>query len=230
MTTLTLTAVAALIYLVWAHNRLVTYRNRVRNAWAQIDVQLRRRGELVPNLVACVRDTLPTRAGLSTRSSRSGDRSAPPETTSRPAARLRTISRDRCRRFCPPPRRSLNSKQASIFSRSRRSCPQPRIALPSRGSTTMTASCNTTPCFQLFPPIWSRTCFYSALLRCSLHATRPSTLAVNRHAERPTNACVVGTVQSLLLADIVAKVAEEIELIGGSISRCLLSEVLYLGD
>ena len=55
MTTLTFIALAALIYLVWAYNRLVTYRNRVRNAWAQIDVQLRRRGELVPNLVACVR-------------------------------------------------------------------------------------------------------------------------------------------------------------------------------
>jgi LemA protein len=55
MTTLTFTAVAALIYLVWAFNRLVTYLNRVRNAWAQIDVQLRRRSELVPNLVACVR-------------------------------------------------------------------------------------------------------------------------------------------------------------------------------
>jgi LemA protein len=55
MTALTFTAIAALIYLVWAYNRLVTYQNRVRNAWAQIDVQLRRRGELVPNLVACVR-------------------------------------------------------------------------------------------------------------------------------------------------------------------------------
>jgi LemA protein len=58
MTLLTFTAVAALIYLVWAFNRLVTYRNRVRNAWAQIDVQLRRRGELVPNLVACARGYL----------------------------------------------------------------------------------------------------------------------------------------------------------------------------
>jgi LemA protein len=55
MTALTFTAIAALIYLVWVYNRLVTYQNRVRNAWAQIDVQLRRRGELVPNLVACVR-------------------------------------------------------------------------------------------------------------------------------------------------------------------------------
>jgi LemA protein len=55
MTALTFTAIVALIYLVWAYNRLVTHQNRVRNAWAQIDVQLRRRGELVPNLVACVR-------------------------------------------------------------------------------------------------------------------------------------------------------------------------------
>jgi LemA protein len=53
---LTLIAIAAaLLYVVWAHNRLVDGRNRVGNAWAQIDVQLRRRSELVPNLVACVK-------------------------------------------------------------------------------------------------------------------------------------------------------------------------------
>jgi LemA protein len=44
-----------LAYAIWAHNRLVDGRNRVANAWAQIDVQLRRRSELVPNLVACVK-------------------------------------------------------------------------------------------------------------------------------------------------------------------------------
>jgi LemA protein len=49
------TAVLVLLYGVWTHNRLVTHRNRVRNAWAQIDVQLRRRGELVPNLVECAK-------------------------------------------------------------------------------------------------------------------------------------------------------------------------------
>jgi LemA protein len=53
---LTLIAIAAALgYVVWAHNRLVDGRNRVGNAWAQIDVQLRRRSELVPNLVACVK-------------------------------------------------------------------------------------------------------------------------------------------------------------------------------
>jgi LemA protein len=46
---------AGLVYAVWAHNRLVDGRNRIGNAWAQIDVQLRRRSDLVPNLVACVK-------------------------------------------------------------------------------------------------------------------------------------------------------------------------------
>jgi LemA protein len=43
-------AAVALIY-----NRLVTLRNRCGNAWAQIDVQLRRRYDLIPNLVATVK-------------------------------------------------------------------------------------------------------------------------------------------------------------------------------
>jgi LemA protein len=37
------------------YNRLVTLRNRVDNAWSQIDVQLRRRYDLIPNLVETVR-------------------------------------------------------------------------------------------------------------------------------------------------------------------------------
>jgi LemA protein len=41
--------------LVALYNRLVTLRNRCDNAWAQIDVQLRRRYDLIPNLVATVK-------------------------------------------------------------------------------------------------------------------------------------------------------------------------------
>ena len=37
------------------YNRLVTLRNRYRNAYAQIDVQLLRRHDLVPNLVETAR-------------------------------------------------------------------------------------------------------------------------------------------------------------------------------
>ncbi|WP_309045348.1 LemA family protein [Marinobacter sediminicola] len=43
-------AVAA-IYLVFIYNRLVSLRNQFKNAFAQIDVQLQRRHDLIPNLV-----------------------------------------------------------------------------------------------------------------------------------------------------------------------------------
>jgi LemA protein len=42
---------AAIGYLVLIYNGLVTLRNRVKNAFAQIDVQLQRRYDLIPNLV-----------------------------------------------------------------------------------------------------------------------------------------------------------------------------------
>jgi LemA protein len=40
---------------VFLYNRLVTLRNRVENAWSQVDVQLRRRYDLIPNLVETVK-------------------------------------------------------------------------------------------------------------------------------------------------------------------------------
>jgi LemA protein len=43
-----------LLYLVFTFNGLVRHRNRVENAWAGIDVQLRRRYDLIPNLVKAV--------------------------------------------------------------------------------------------------------------------------------------------------------------------------------
>ena len=54
---LILLGVLALIVvaLVVLYNRLVTLRNRAENAWAQVDVQLRRRYDLIPNLVETVK-------------------------------------------------------------------------------------------------------------------------------------------------------------------------------
>ncbi len=43
--------IALAVYVVSTYNGLVTMRNRFRNAFAQIDVQLRRRYDLIPNLV-----------------------------------------------------------------------------------------------------------------------------------------------------------------------------------
>ncbi|HJE21030.1 MAG TPA: LemA family protein, partial [Bifidobacterium pullorum] len=47
-------AVIAVLLILWAvgaYNSLVSLRNRVANGWAQIDVQLKQRADLVPNLV-----------------------------------------------------------------------------------------------------------------------------------------------------------------------------------
>ena len=42
-------------YVVITYNGLVSMRNRIENAWAQIDVQLKRRYDLIPNLVETVK-------------------------------------------------------------------------------------------------------------------------------------------------------------------------------
>jgi LemA protein len=47
--------VAAVVYVATIYNRLVRARNLVREGWSGIDVQLRRRTDLVPNLVEVVK-------------------------------------------------------------------------------------------------------------------------------------------------------------------------------
>jgi LemA protein len=44
-----------LLYVVATYNSLVQKRNKVRNSWSQIDVQLKRRFDLIPNLLETVK-------------------------------------------------------------------------------------------------------------------------------------------------------------------------------
>jgi LemA protein len=48
--------VVIVLWFFMAYNGLVRSRNEVRNAWSQIDVQLKRRHDLIPNLVEVVKD------------------------------------------------------------------------------------------------------------------------------------------------------------------------------
>lgn len=57
-TILMIILVLALLIVLWGigiYNRLVQLRNQVNNAWSQIDVQLQRRYDLIPNLVEAVK-------------------------------------------------------------------------------------------------------------------------------------------------------------------------------
>lgn len=47
--------VLLVLYVISLYNKLVKLRNRIENAWAQIDVQLKRRWDLIPNLVNTVK-------------------------------------------------------------------------------------------------------------------------------------------------------------------------------
>ncbi len=50
-----LIVVGILLWFFSYYNRVIRYENRIDNAWAQIDVQLKRRADLIPNLMETVR-------------------------------------------------------------------------------------------------------------------------------------------------------------------------------
>ena len=56
-------AVLLLVWFIATYNRLIRRRNQVQASWAQIDVQLKRRYDLIPNLVETVRGYAAHEAG-----------------------------------------------------------------------------------------------------------------------------------------------------------------------
>jgi LemA protein len=55
MVVLLIFVILVVIWFISIYNRLVVLRNRIENAWSQIDVQLKRRADLIPNLVETVK-------------------------------------------------------------------------------------------------------------------------------------------------------------------------------
>jgi len=56
--------VVFLLFLVFLYNGLIRLRNQVKNSWAQIDVQLKRRNDLIPNLIETVKGYMKHEKGV----------------------------------------------------------------------------------------------------------------------------------------------------------------------
>jgi len=91
--------VALILWVVSVYNTLVGLRNKVRNGWSQIDVQLKRRFDLIPNLVETVK-------GYATHERTSGISSAKPaDSISNPPRPVTFRKPPKPRRDCPAPLR-----------------------------------------------------------------------------------------------------------------------------
>ena len=86
--------VLAVLYAIATYNRLVRQRNLVREGWSGIDVQLRRRADLVPNLVETVKGYAAHERGLFEEIAASRQRAWPPRP---PASRARPSGGSRVR-------------------------------------------------------------------------------------------------------------------------------------
>ena len=57
-------AVVIVLFLIYLYNSLIRLRMRVTNAWSQIDVQLKRRYDLIPNLIEAVKGYMKHEKGV----------------------------------------------------------------------------------------------------------------------------------------------------------------------
>ncbi len=55
LTIIIIIVVVVVLFIILLYNSLIRLRNQVKNSWAQIDVQLKRRNDLIPNLIETVK-------------------------------------------------------------------------------------------------------------------------------------------------------------------------------
>ena len=56
--------VVIVLFIILLYNSLIRLRNQVKNSWAQIDVQLKRRNDLIPNLIETVKGYMKHEKGV----------------------------------------------------------------------------------------------------------------------------------------------------------------------
>jgi LemA protein len=66
-TTILIIVIAVVVlFMIYIYNSVIRLNNQVRNAWAQIDVQLKRRADLIPNLIEAVKGYMKHERGVLT--------------------------------------------------------------------------------------------------------------------------------------------------------------------
>ena len=130
------------IALITLYNRFVRLRNRVDNAWAQIEVQLKRRWDLIPNLVETVKGYAEHGRGTFEAVTEARERAA----GAGPGrdGRRRASSAQRWGGSSRSPRRIPGSRRTETFASSRTSSPGRRTGSPCHGRSTTTPSSPTT--------------------------------------------------------------------------------------
>lgn len=61
---ITIIVAVIVLFIIYIYNSLIRLRLRVKNAWAQIDVQLKRRYDLIPNLISAVKGYMKHERGV----------------------------------------------------------------------------------------------------------------------------------------------------------------------
>ena len=178
--------VAALVFLViivliaiWVamtYNGFVAMRNAVRNAWSQIDVQLKRRHDLIPNLVETVKgyaghekETLEnvTRARSQAVSAQGvGQQAQAEQQLTGALGRLMLVVEQ-----------YPDLKANQNFWPCRKSSPRQRTRSPSRDSFTTTRSCCSTPGL--------KACRRTSLQACSISSKKSSSNYKTRRRAKP---------------------------------------------
>jgi Uncharacterized conserved protein len=82
--------VIGVLYYIGKRNSIIGSRNRVDESWSGIDVQLKRRHDLVPNLVETVKGYAAHESQTFEKSPRRGPRRCPPRASATPPKRRRS--------------------------------------------------------------------------------------------------------------------------------------------
>ena len=156
------------VWLIAVYNGLVGGRNQAQAAWSQIDVQLKRRHDLIPNLVQVVKDAMGYEQETLTKVIQARNAAVGRHRVRRKQDRRKQTLSPGNSTGCSGWSRAIRSSgPTTISSSSRKSSPAPRTRSPSRASSTTTRSLPITRGARASRRCWPQRRLASARWSCS---------------------------------------------------------------